>query len=142
LSAARNYARGRSPGKASDNYGPRYLTGCPPDTEGFQDSLFSGLKATFTHQAALKSFGRGRLCARATHDCGCFLTKWKKSGPISGCVPVENSNEGMDASYTLDLFPEKRAEDRGRSEPAGAPVLLSKARGLNRNKAERFISSR
>lgn len=65
---------------------------------------FFGPEATFTHQAALKSFGK------ATHMVPCrtipdVFAEVQKDRADYGVVPIENSTEGI-VNHTLDMFVE------------------------------------
>lgn len=63
---------------------------------------YFGPEATFTHQAALRSFGRGAqyLPVRTIAD---VFAEVDKGNADYGVVPIENSTEGI-VNHTLDMF--------------------------------------
>ncbi|HNQ34707.1 MAG TPA: prephenate dehydratase [bacterium] len=63
---------------------------------------YLGPEATFTHQAALKTFGSQALFLPQKSTSSVFSAV-EKSGADYGVVPVENSTEGV-VSHTLDMF--------------------------------------
>jgi chorismate mutase / prephenate dehydratase len=67
---------------------------------------YFGPEATFTHQAALRSFGRGAeyLPMRTIAD---VFAEVDKGGADYGVVPIENSTEGV-VNHTLDMFMDSR----------------------------------
>ena len=65
---------------------------------------YCGPEATFTHQAAMKHFGRGARYAAAKSITDVF-DDVEKGRADYGVVPIENSTEGM-VNHTLDMFME------------------------------------
>ncbi len=65
---------------------------------------YLGPEATFTHLAAIKSFGKNCnfIPVKTISDVFCEVSKGRVD---YGVVPVENSTEGV-VSYTLDMFVE------------------------------------
>ena len=63
---------------------------------------YLGPPATFTHQAALKAFGKGSEFV-PMRSIGQVFTEVEKNQVDFGVVPVENSTEGV-VSHTLDMF--------------------------------------
>lgn len=65
---------------------------------------YFGPEATFTHQAAMKQFGRGAtyMAAKSISD---VFDDVEKGRATHGVVPIENSTEGM-VNHTLDMFME------------------------------------
>ena len=65
---------------------------------------FLGPEATFTHQLAIKHFGKGSdlLPQKAISDC---FVEVEKNRADYGVVPIENSTEGV-VNHTLDMFVE------------------------------------
>ena len=64
--------------------------------------VYLGPPATFTHLAALKTFGKKTVFLPARTIAEVFATVEKKEANF-GVVPIENSTEGV-ISYTLDTF--------------------------------------
>jgi chorismate mutase/prephenate dehydratase len=65
---------------------------------------YFGPEATFTHQAALKSFGPQAKFV-PTHTIGDVFAEVEKGRADYGVVPIENSTEGV-VNHTLDMFVE------------------------------------
>jgi len=63
---------------------------------------YLGPAATFTHQAALKAFGKGADLT-PMRSINQIFTEVEKKQADFGVVPVENSTEGV-VSHTLDMF--------------------------------------
>ncbi|OGR90276.1 MAG: prephenate dehydratase [Elusimicrobia bacterium RIFCSPLOWO2_01_FULL_59_12] len=63
---------------------------------------FLGPEATFTHQAALKSFGHQAALVSA-HSIADVFSEVEKGRADYGVVPIENSTEGV-VNHTLDMF--------------------------------------
>jgi len=63
---------------------------------------YLGPPATFTHQAAIKSFGKGADLIPMRSINQVFAEVEKKQADF-GVVPIENSTEGV-VSHTLDMF--------------------------------------
>jgi chorismate mutase/prephenate dehydratase len=64
---------------------------------------YFGPEATYTHQAAVKHFGPGRVRAGEIHR-RCVRRRGKRRADY-GVVPIENSTEGV-VNHTLDMFME------------------------------------
>ncbi len=85
---------------------------------------YFGPEATFTHQAAIKKFGRnaryeaGRTIADVFADV-------EKGRADYGVVPIENSTEGV-VNHTLDMFVESELSICAELEMPIAHYLLSK----------------
>jgi chorismate mutase / prephenate dehydratase len=69
---------------------------------------YFGPEATFTHQAALRSFGRGThyMPVRTIPDVFAEVDKGRAD---FGVVPIENSTEGV-VNHTLDMFMDSRLQ--------------------------------
>jgi len=63
---------------------------------------YLGPPATFTHQAAIKAFGKGADLI-PMRNIGQIFTEVEKKQTDFGVVPIENSTEGV-VSHTLDMF--------------------------------------
>jgi chorismate mutase/prephenate dehydratase len=63
---------------------------------------YLGPPATFTHQAAIKAFGK-RANLISMRSIGQVFTEVEKKQADFGVVPIENSTEGV-VSHTLDMF--------------------------------------
>ncbi len=63
---------------------------------------FFGPEGTFTHQAALKGFGKGAtlMACRSIPD---VFSETERNHADYGVVPIENSTEGI-VNHTLDMF--------------------------------------
>ena len=80
---------------------------------------YLGPKATFTHMAAMKHFGRSTNFVPMSTIADVFDEVDKMQRPF-GVVPVENSMEGA-VNLTLDLFQERRRQDLWRNLSAYPP---------------------
>lgn len=103
------------------------LNGCRQLQKSFKIAYF-GPEATFTHQAAVKNFGKEAMYVNCSTIQDVFENV-EKSRSDYGVVPVENSNEGM-VHHTLDMF--KNSELKIVME-INMPIhhyILSKARSL------------
>ena len=86
---------------------------------------FFRLEASFTHQAALKNFGRGSeyIGARAISD---VFSAVEKGLADYGVVPVENTSEGI-VNHTFDMFFESGLSICAEINMSVDQCLLSKA---------------
>jgi len=73
---------------------------------GVGDVAYFGPEATFTHQAALRSFGRGSAYVPMRTIADVFA-EVDKGRADYGVVPIENSTEGV-VNHTLDMFIDSR----------------------------------
>ncbi|MFH1283525.1 MAG: prephenate dehydratase [bacterium] len=77
------------------------LNGCRQIQKVLKIAYF-GPEATYTHQAAIKNFGRRADYVNCNGIADVF-EEVEKSGADYGVVPIENSTEGM-VYHTLDMF--------------------------------------
>lgn len=89
---------------------------------------YFGPEATFTHQAALKSFGVNAVYMAADTIPGVF-EEVEKSRADYGVVPVENTSEGM-VNHTLDMFFESDIKIAAEINLPIEHCLLSKASSM------------
>jgi chorismate mutase/prephenate dehydratase len=64
---------------------------------------FFGPEATYTHQAAIRHFGRNAQFTAVPSIKDVFYEVERKGGADFGVVPIENSTEGV-VNHTLDMF--------------------------------------
>ncbi len=93
--------RGPLPGEAIESVFREVVHACRNLQKELRVAYF-GPEATFTHQAALRSFGRGAeyLSLRTISD---VFSEVDKGRADYGVVPIENSTEGV-VNHTLDMF--------------------------------------
>lgn len=89
---------------------------------------YFGPAATFTHQAAVRHFGRAALFVPRDGIAGVF-EEVEAGGADYGVVPVENSTEGA-VNHTLDMFMESDLAIRAEREDPIRLCLLSDAKSL------------
>lgn len=90
--------------------------------------VYLGPEATFTHQAALKSFGRTAdyIAVKSISD---VFDEVSKSRCDYGVVPIENSTEGV-VNHTQDMFVDSDNKICSEILLEISHYLLSRARGL------------
>jgi len=96
---------GPLPAEAIESVFREVIHSCRNLQKAFRVAYF-GPQATFTHQAALRCFGRGAeyLPVRAISD---VFAEVDKDRADYGVVPIENSTEGV-VNHTLDMFMDSR----------------------------------
>lgn len=94
---------------------------------------FLGPDATFTHQAAVKQFGRGAEYIAMPSIADVFDEVEKKRADY-GVVPIENSTEGV-VNHTLDMFVESDLVICAEREEPISHHLLSSSGQIKKIKA-------
>lgn len=88
-----------------------------------QTIAYFGPEATFTHQVAIKHFGRDCEFTAVPSISDVFFEVERKRADF-GVVPIENSTEGV-VNHTLDMFMESDLEIVAEREEAISQNLLS-----------------
>ena len=105
LSRLKEKNQGPLPGDAIESVFREIVHACRNLQKELRVAYF-GPQATFTHQAALRSFGRGALYIpmRTIPDVFAEVDRGRAD---YGVVPIENSTEGV-VNHTLDMFMDSR----------------------------------
>jgi chorismate mutase/prephenate dehydratase len=133
---ARN--RGPLPGDAVESVFREIVHSCRNLQKELRVAYF-GPRATFTHQAALRSFGRGALYLPARTIADVFA-EVDRGHADYGVVPIENSTEGV-VNHTLDMFVDSRLSICAELELPIQHYLLGSARTYRAGKGVRTLYS-
>ncbi len=98
---------------------------------------YFGPEATFTHQAALRQFGR-RAHLVACRTISDVFVEVEKDRADYGVVPIENSTEGI-VNHTLDMFVDSRLSISAELEMPIHHYLLGRAVGYKKGRGVRTL---
>jgi len=138
LSRLKEKNHGPLPGDAIESVFREIVHACRNLQKELRVAYF-GPQATFTHQAALRSFGRGALYLpmRAIPD---VFAEVDRGGADYGVVPIENSTEGI-VNHTLDMFMDSRLSICAELELPIRHYLLGHSRTYQGGKGVRALYS-
>lgn len=100
---------------------------------------YFGPEATFTHQAALRQFGKSSYL-RPCRSIADVFTEVEKDNFDYGVVPIENSTEGV-VNHTLDMFVDSRLSICAELEMPIHHYLLGKKAAYKKKRSIRVVYS-